>query len=241
MEKHFLKVGFKIKSIDIQETPEGKFGFFEGYASTFGNIDRVRDVVMKGAFKRCIENNKKIKMLWQHKYSELIGSYTEMSEDDTGLLVKGRINLGTEKGREAYALMKAGDLDSMSIGYWIIDYEIKDDVCYLKEIDLFEISLVTEPANPEAVITAVKNMSDNERKEFIKLLNVEPEKSIEKVKEIKDIELYLKNKGCSNKEARCVISKIKELQCDVEGDDNNDQCDVEELLKSVDSFNSLFK
>lgn len=155
-----LEAKFELKKGSLREEKVNgaDFAFFEGYASTFGNIDRTADIVMRGAFKRCLERNKTIKMLWQHKFDTIIGQFPMLVEDEMGLFVQGRINMGTEKGREAYALLKAGDLDSMSIGYAVIsdEYNRDLDVRMLKELELYEISLVTEPANELARITAVK-------------------------------------------------------------------------------------
>jgi len=160
MDKKHVAAEFVLKkdSIREEETDGGKFAFFEGYASTFGNIDRVDDVIMRGAFKRCLDKGKLIKMLWQHKFDTVIGQFPKLVEDESGLFVQGRINLGTEKGREGYALLKAGDINSMSIGYMIVDAEYNRDldVRMLKELDLFEVSLVTEPANELALVTSVK-------------------------------------------------------------------------------------
>ena len=156
----YIEAKFSInkKSVHEQTVDGVLFAFFEGYASTFGNIDLTDEIVMRGAFKRSLESGKVIKMLWQHGFQDIIGQFPELKEDDKGLFVRGRINLGTEKGREAIALLRAGDIDSMSIGYKIIEESFHRDldVRLLKELELFEISLVTEPANELARVTSVK-------------------------------------------------------------------------------------
>ncbi len=195
MIRAYLNTKMELKSISTPEsTPQGEFAYFEGYAATFGNKDNVDDVVMAGAFKSSLNKNPKIKMLWQHDVTAPIGSYLEIYEDSYGLYVKGRINLGTEKGRNAYALLKAGDLDSMSIGYVTrkSDYDQASDVRYLKEVDLYEISLVSIPANNNALVTSVKSI-------------------IEEAESLSDLEIVLKSKGFSNKEAKTLISKFKQI------------------------------
>ncbi|MFX0136106.1 MAG: HK97 family phage prohead protease, partial [Candidatus Hodarchaeota archaeon] len=88
---------------------------FEGYGSIFNNMDSYRDVVEKGCFNRSINNNKsRIKVLWQHYHP--IGKPLELSEDDKGLYIKGKIS-NTEQGKEAYTLMKDKVINEMSIGY----------------------------------------------------------------------------------------------------------------------------
>src|SRR5699024_2500409 len=85
-------------------------------------------------------------MLWQHNTNEPIGVYTEMREDDIGLYFKGKLLIdGDPLAKRAHAHMKAGSLSGMSIGYMLNDYEYDKlkGVWILKEIDLWELSLVT--------------------------------------------------------------------------------------------------
>jgi HK97 family phage prohead protease len=117
------------------------------------------DVVAPGAFRKSLNSGRKVKMLWQHDTREVIGVWDSLAEDERGLYVKGRLLKDVAKGREAMALMRAGAIDSMSIGYRTVEAEAEGNgrVRRLKEIDLFEISAVTFPMLPDAKITAVKN------------------------------------------------------------------------------------
>ena len=87
-------------------------GEFTGYGSVFGNVDSYGEVVMPGAFKKSLaehrRNKTRPKMFWQHDSYSPIGSWLEMAEDDTGLLVTGRLNMDVQKGAEAYALLHDG-------------------------------------------------------------------------------------------------------------------------------------
>jgi len=161
MERKHFTAGLEIKELD-----EG--GFFEGYASVFGVQDSDGDVIVKGAFQKSLDNymakGKMPKMLWQHDHRQIIGKYTEMREDDNGLWVKGSMIMETEKGREAYALLKAGVLDALSVGFNITEAGqegMRGRV--IEEVDLWEVSLVTWGANPDAMITNVKSIKDFER------------------------------------------------------------------------------
>ena len=128
----------------------------EGWASTFGGVDSYGDTIAPGAFADSIKARKP-KMLWQHDSRQVIGVWESATETTQGLYVKGRI-LDTTLGDDAYKLAKAGAIDSMSIGYGVKDstYDQKTGIRTLKKIDLWEVSLVTFPANSDATITHVK-------------------------------------------------------------------------------------
>lgn len=138
-------------------------GTFEGYAATFGNVDYHGDVIEKGAFKRTLDHlrrsKKALPILWQHRMDEPIGRAEELREDERGLYIKGRLVLETARGREAYALLKAGVLSGLSIGYASVKERWEEGVRKLKELKLFETSLVTFPANPEAGVLGVKGIA----------------------------------------------------------------------------------
>lgn len=140
-------------------------GEFDGYGSVFGVKDSYADIVMPGAFQKSLaawqEKGRLPALLWQHNMAEPIGLYTEMREDATGLYVKGRLLIEDDPlAKRAHAHMKAGSLSGLSIGYLLNDYEYDKDksAFLLKEIDLWEVSLVTFPANDEARIADVKSL-----------------------------------------------------------------------------------
>lgn len=151
-------------------------GSFEGYGAVFGNLDAYGDVIQKGAFKDSLKDWGKSKrlppMLVQHggwMMTDMdalpIGKWEAMSEDDTGLHVKGRlINLDTERGKSIYGAMKEGVLDGMSIGYRAKEFALgtkpEEPRRTLKKIDIVELSVVTFPANGAARVSAVKSAGD---------------------------------------------------------------------------------
>lgn len=162
-----LTTEFKLENLgDIEVKTEGGIDFktadFEGYGAVFANLDRQGDVIEKGAFAGARPT--KVKLFWQHKQDEPIGIWKSLREDDHGLYAKGQINLGTQRGMEAYSLLKQGALDSLSVGFRIPpggqSFEEQADKSYIRRIaktELFEISLVSIPANPLATITSVKS------------------------------------------------------------------------------------
>lgn len=141
-------------AFDLKST--GEAGEIEGYGSTFWNVDSGGDRVASGAFAASIKA-KMPRMLWQHDPDKPIGKWVSAEEDNNGLRVKGRLALGTDQGRNAYELVKEGVLDSLSIGYRTIKSFNEGNIRVLKELDLWEVSLVTFPANDAALITSVKS------------------------------------------------------------------------------------
>jgi len=167
----------EIKKVVFEsEVKSNEQGVFTGYGSIFGNEDQGNDIVKKGAFTKSLTRRpaSKVKMLFQHKTDEPIGVFTDIYEDNKGLFVKGQLAMGTQKGREAYELLKMGALDGMSIGFKADPdkqgyNENKRGVRTLKEVDLMEISLVTFPMNESALIQTVKGNAKNIR-EWEKIL-----------------------------------------------------------------------
>ena len=150
---------FKNATFELKREPDSD-GVFEGYASIFGVVDQGMDVVERGAFTKSLGSGRKVKLLWQHDMAQPIGVWDEIKEDERGLFVKGRILKDVQKGKEAMALMRAGAIDSMSIGYRTIEAmdEGNGRVRKLMEVELHEVSLVTFPMLPDAVITDVKSI-----------------------------------------------------------------------------------
>ena len=150
----------QIKSapFELKREPD-EDGVFEGYASVFDVVDLGMDVVAPGAFSKSLGSGRKVKMLWQHNMSDPIGVWDEIQEDAKGLYVKGRLLKDVQKGREAMALLKAGAIDGMSIGYRTIEAapEAGGRVRKLMEVELHEISIVTNPMLPIAKVTAIKS------------------------------------------------------------------------------------
>jgi Escherichia/Staphylococcus phage prohead protease len=131
----------------------------EGYASLFGQADQGGDIVEKGAYARSIKAlssaGRKVKMLWQHDPAQPIGVWEEVREDKRGLWVRGRLLESTQKGREAIALIGAGAIDGLSIGYRAVR-AVKNDKGQrlLQELELWEVSLVTFPMLASARVAA---------------------------------------------------------------------------------------
>lgn len=153
--KEKILVRFEVKADQITE--DDGFFYISGYGSVFGNVDLGRDVVMAGAFAKCLERKSPIKMLWQHDANMPIGVWSSIKEDSYGLLMQGKLpkNDTFVSGRVVPQL-KAGSLDGLSIGYYVQDFFLDNNIRYIKEADLVETSIVTFPMNPAAVIHSMK-------------------------------------------------------------------------------------
>lgn len=187
MSTKHIKVPFLTKSVD-----EGRV---VGYGSVFGNVDLVGDIIERGAFSRWAERHKKamasgdafgIPMLWQHDAGEVIGAWDEFHEDDYGLMLSGNLVLETQRGREAHALLKHRAIQGLSIGFSIPEggehYDRKRDANVITDVNLFEVSVVTFPANPSANVLDVKRSP-------------------------RELEKLLRDVGFSRKEAKALIAE----------------------------------
>ena len=150
----------------------GEDGAIEGYGAVFGNRDRAGDIIQPGAFAKSLEefraSGRRIPMLWQHDTHAVIGSWSEFSEDATGLFLKGRLNLDVPRAKEARALLQAEDIDGLSIGYISEEdrYDKERNALLLIKVRVFEVSVVTIAANDLARTTAVKSARDTLRDTF---------------------------------------------------------------------------
>jgi len=168
-------------------------GIFEGYGAVFGNVDSYRDVILPGAFKSFLaESKKSVPLLWQHDAREVIGTVSGMKEDDHGLLMNGNLAIKTQRGAETYELLKMGALDGLSIGYSVKSerHDKEQNLNYLEEVKLWEISVVTFPANELARVGAVK--------QILKDGGMPSEREFED---------FLRDAGFSRTQAKALISK----------------------------------
>lgn len=150
-------------------------GLFYGYGSVWDVLDSHKEIVARGAFTGSLAKRpaKKVKMLRGHDQSEPIGTWESIVEDEHGLKATGRLILDTARGRETHALMKAGALDGLSIGFRTVRDRMDraKGARVLEEVDLWEISVVTFPSNPDATINGVKSTSASNFRELVDAIN----------------------------------------------------------------------
>lgn len=194
--------GRQVRSYTLQIKATGDDGVIEGYGSVFNSVDAYDDTIAAGAFTASLKAHKAAgtmpAMLWQHDADDPIGIWTEMVEDAKGLRVKGQLCLETSCGKEAHALLKMGAITGLSIGFiskqWTYDRET--DIRTITELDLWEVSLVTFPANEAARVTGVKAAA------------------VGSIKTIRQAEQALRDAGLSADAAKALIAEVKRIALD---------------------------
>lgn len=183
--------------VRLEQRAVGDDGTIEGYGSVFGVVDDWGDIVAPGAFSESLAAHRAAgtmpAMLWQHRDSEPIGVWTDMTEDARGLRVKGRLVLESTRGKEAHALLKAGALNGLSIGFiaskWA--WDTNTETRTLQAVDLWEVSPVTFPANSLARVDSVKSGSGPV------------------ITTIRDAERALRDAGYSAEQAKAFVASVK--------------------------------
>ena len=216
IEKEIKSFPFEVKAI----AEENNDFTFEGYASTFGNVDYGDDVVIRGAFANSLAKNSRVPILWQHQMSEPLGKVLTMYEDDKGLYIKANLpKEDTLVSGRIIPQMRIGSIQEMSIGFFTKNYDMaKDGIRLLKEIDLFEVSLVTKAMNSQALVTGFKSFET-----------------------LRDIEQTLKDSGFSNNEAKTLISKIKEFSSKRDASQDNQRDADTTKQKIITDLNNFIK
>lgn len=180
------------KSLPFELREVDDAGIFTGLGSVFGNVDSYGDIVEKGAFADSLKQRTP-RMLWQHDWTQPIGVWKSAAETERGLQMTGRLVMETQKGREAHALLKAGAVDGLSIGFMLPKggwSEDKDGVRRITKAELMEVSVVTFPANQEALVSGVK--SRIERGELISK---------------RELEAALRDVGFSQRQAKAIVAE----------------------------------
>ena len=159
------------KTFDVSET--GDAGVFAGYVAVFGNIDLQGDVIRKGAFAGSVADTQTVPVMWNHDGSRpnnVIGKTISAVEDDHGLLITARLDLGNPVAAEAYRLLKNATVSKMSVGMVAEQAEwsgsaTSDRHRVITKARLLECSLTPTPANPMAEVVTVKSATNNNKEQ----------------------------------------------------------------------------
>jgi HK97 family phage prohead protease len=164
----------RVKILDT-DAEDGDVGEFTALVSVFDNVDSYGDVVMPGAFDRTLKewsaSGYPIPVYWGHNLSDPdynIGEVVEAVETDRGLQVRARLDMESPKSAQVYRLLKGGRVKEFSFGYSVRDagWGQKDDreVYELRDLDLYEVSVVPVGANPETELQTVKTHAERAAK-----------------------------------------------------------------------------
>lgn len=160
MQRPSLDFDFEISAVSDN-------GRIKGIASTFGGApDSGGDIVEQGAFLKTISqggrNRNGIGFLWAHHSDEPLGIWNHLEEASKGLLVDGQFAMDTQMGKEKHSLAQMGAVKGLSIGFTVIkeEFDRKKHIRILKEVSLWEVSLVTFPMNTRARVTSVKDIEN---------------------------------------------------------------------------------
>ena len=144
---------------------EQDLGQFTAIAAAW-TVDRDGEQIRRGAFAKTIErwkaSGKMVPVHWAHKgeAQNVIGSIdpNRMEEREVGLFVQGQLDLEESAvAKEAWRSMKAHRV-ALSFGFVVNDeFKRSDGIRELREIDLFEISVVPAPANQDTRFLSLKS------------------------------------------------------------------------------------
>lgn len=176
-----------LAACEVKMGAEGSLQF-SGYASVFDGLDSYGDKIQAGAYKSTITDRERpVQLRWNHS-GPVIGKFTEIYEDEKGLFVSGELTKGHSVAEDTAALLRHKAISGLSIGYSVKDFEQQGVVRVLKEIELYEISIVETPADNNAHIMGIKSAT-----------------------KLKDVESILRQKGFSQKEATEIVATVKKI------------------------------
>lgn len=213
------KTEYKTLKFELEDFDEEQ-GIFSGYAAVFGNVDSGGDVIEPGAFTKTIaEGTERVKILAQHNDYDLpIGKPLELREDAHGLYIKGKIS-ETTMGKDVKTLLRDKVLNEMSIGYDPVtfDYDKEDGVRHLREVKLWEVSIVTWAMNPKAVVTGYKATETADR--ATQMMN-DLAKDLKEGRKISTVRLKSLKEACTTMEGAVKLLKaiIKEADGTQQGE-----------------------
>jgi len=220
-QKDFFQIVCEKKSIKEIKNEDGEVTGveIEGYAST-KDKDRVNDIVEPKAFKDALDGYMlNPVVLLQHKADKPVGTVTEASIKPKGLYIKATI---TEDQDGILSALKNGVIRAFSIGYRVKDYsidEVKNDAgevagheMVIKDLELYEISLVSIPANPYALMKSLDSCVEVEAKELNADGSIdrdaEVDKKIEEAEKVEEIEEIEEE----TKETEEIAEEVEEIE-----------------------------
>jgi HK97 family phage prohead protease len=211
-------------------------GIITGFASKFRSTpDSDGDIIVKGAYKKTLSENKdRIKFLWQHRMDQPLGKMVEIIEDESGVPFTAKIS-NTKLGQDAKTLIKDGVLNEFSVGFIPMKEDYKDGVNYIKEIKLFEVSLVTLAADDQATMTGYKSKfksADDLVNEFDRLISISKKLEADDSRIVIEYELLkLKN----------IVTSLNLFQKPSDDTKELEIAEAKLIMSAIDKFNKKIK
>lgn len=163
------RIGMQFKAFELKDV-DAASRKISGYAAIFNNVDKANDKLIRGCFAKSIEDrgpksmaNDKIILLWQHDQREPIGRITELYEDEKGLYFEAVLD-EIELADRVLKQLESGTLNQFSIGYTYVweqcKYDSAENCTIVKEVKLYEISVVSIGCNGQTRYLGLKNLED---------------------------------------------------------------------------------
>ncbi|BAR81210.1 prohead protease [Bacillus thuringiensis serovar tolworthi] len=159
---------FDITKLSTRDATEEQPSKITGYAAVFNSKTTIGgwfdEVIEPGAFARSLSENSDIRALFNHNWDNVLGRTKSgtliLEEDEKGL--KFEIELpNTSVGRDLAESMSRGDINQCSFGFWITeenwDYSVEPALRTIKEVELYEISVVSIPAYEDTEVSLVRS------------------------------------------------------------------------------------
>jgi HK97 family phage prohead protease len=223
----------KVKGLD-------ESGSFTGLASPYGPpADMVGDIIAPGAYKQAIASQGDgYPLLWAHKQDEPIG-IGKVSDSAAGLVINGKLLMTDSGAQRAYSFMKSNIVRGLSIGYQVDPAKVtygNDGTRTLKEVRLFEVSLVVVPCAPAAHVTNIKNLAQVETV----LRTLRPgEVSAADLEQLRNIDLTLKTLLRKNTLCDCNCEECLAGDCEDCSDPECDDPNCEGSMKAAKAAEDL--
>ncbi|WP_218925091.1 HK97 family phage prohead protease [Bacillus cereus] len=177
---------FDITKLNTRDATEEQPSLITGYAAVFNSKTSIGgwfdEIIAPGAFARALSENGDIRALFNHNWDNVLGrtksGTLRLEEDGKGL--KFEVELpNTSTGRDLAESMSRGDINQCSFGFWVTeeewDYNVEPALRTVKEVELYEISVVSIPAydDTEASLVRGKEIGKEveQRMKMIKQIN----------------------------------------------------------------------